>query len=179
YESVSEYFGGFTPLEDYEEILYELTQILNKANFSQFSGYFGIDIIRNDESKITFIEINPRLTTSYIGLRNVIEENPARLILQSKLNHQFTTEIRPQYHSLFTRMELEHSEARENSELKEEVIFQSLREIPEFVTPPISLNDTNHYSCFISTKTKDLIASKKRVQEIVQILSRLGFTVIK
>ncbi|MHA2393574.1 MAG: ATP-grasp domain-containing protein [Promethearchaeota archaeon] len=175
----SEYFGGYTPIENHQEKSLKLTKILEKTNFSQFSGYFGIDLIINEDSKFCFIEINPRLTTSYIGLRNVINENPADIIVQSKLNHQLPTEIKILNYSLFSRIELEHNEGSEYPELNEELMHQSLRQVPELVTPPISLNNTNRYSCFVSTKTGDLYSSKKRVQDIVQILEDLGFNVIK
>lgn len=45
-------------------------------------GYVGVDIVITDDS-IQLIEINPRLTTSYIGLRQVMRVNPARLIYEA------------------------------------------------------------------------------------------------
>ncbi len=44
------------------------------------SGYVGIDAILQD-GRLVVIEINPRLTTSYVGLRESIGQNPAALIL--------------------------------------------------------------------------------------------------
>lgn len=43
-------------------------------------GYVGVDLIVT-ESGIVVVEINPRLTTSYIGLRRSLSLNPAELIL--------------------------------------------------------------------------------------------------
>jgi predicted ATP-grasp superfamily ATP-dependent carboligase len=45
-------------------------------------GYAGVDIVIKKDS-IQLIEINPRLTTSYIGLRQVARTNPARLIYEA------------------------------------------------------------------------------------------------
>ncbi|GAG78582.1 unnamed protein product, partial [marine sediment metagenome] len=67
----SEYHGGYTPIENYQKTKNNLSLVIKKINFSEFSGYFGIDFMRTKDSKLFFIEINPRLTTSYIGLRNV------------------------------------------------------------------------------------------------------------
>ena len=48
------------------------------------SGYIGVDLILDTQhDKILVVEINPRLTTSYVGLRDAIGHNPAKIILDS------------------------------------------------------------------------------------------------
>ena len=44
-------------------------------------GYAGIDVLRDGEN-LTVLEINPRLTTSYAGLKPALGVNPARLIME-------------------------------------------------------------------------------------------------
>ena len=46
------------------------------SNFNNLFGFIGIDAILTQDKKIVFLEINPRLTTSYIGLRESIGINP-------------------------------------------------------------------------------------------------------
>ena len=46
------------------------------SNLNNFFGFIGIDAILTQDKKIVFLEINPRLTTSYIGLRESIGINP-------------------------------------------------------------------------------------------------------
>ena len=46
------------------------------------AGYVGIDVIVNDHS-VYALEINPRLTTSYVGLREAAGANPAELIINT------------------------------------------------------------------------------------------------
>lgn len=46
------------------------------------AGYVGIDLIVDDD-EIIVVEINPRLTSSYIGLRESIGANPAELIINT------------------------------------------------------------------------------------------------
>jgi predicted ATP-grasp superfamily ATP-dependent carboligase len=48
-------------------------------------GYVGVDLILSDE-KARLIEINPRLTTSYIGLRQVAQVNLAQTIWEACMN---------------------------------------------------------------------------------------------
>lgn len=54
-------------------------------------GYVGVDVIVDVENndKIYVVEINPRLTTSYIGLHEALNYNPAKLILDCVLNDKF------------------------------------------------------------------------------------------
>jgi predicted ATP-grasp superfamily ATP-dependent carboligase len=58
-------------------------------------GYVGVDVIVDVENndKIYVVEINPRLTTSYIGLHEALNYNPAKLILDCVLNDQFTMPV--------------------------------------------------------------------------------------
>ena len=50
------------------------------AAMPSLHGYIGVDVIINNED-IYVVEINPRITTSYIGLRESLNCNPAKLIL--------------------------------------------------------------------------------------------------
>lgn len=49
------------------------------------AGYVGVDVMVNGDD-ITVLEINPRLTTSYVGLRQATGLNPARLVLDVLYN---------------------------------------------------------------------------------------------
>jgi predicted ATP-grasp superfamily ATP-dependent carboligase len=45
-------------------------------------GYIGVDLVLGDDGRDWAIEINPRLTTSYIGLRALAESNLAEAMLE-------------------------------------------------------------------------------------------------
>jgi len=175
----SDYFGGYTPLENHKEIIKQLYNILKKINPLKIEGYFGIDFIQKRDHSFSFIEINPRLTTSYIGLRNIINLNCAELIFKSRFNILRTPKIKLLNHSIFTRVDF-YSDEFENIEgFYENYMPKLMKLIPEFVTPPIALEDPNLYSCFIATKTKDLNSSKIRINKIFESLKSLNFKIIK
>ncbi len=179
----SEYFGGYTPVENYKQIKNTLSETLGKLDLSMFNSYFGIDFIKNKDS-LTFIEINPRLTTSYIGIRNILNANPVEFIINNYSNFQDIKRIEIQNHSIFKRLELEYVGDKTINEIKDFMIPNLLTEIPEFVTPPISFNKSNQtnkipFSCFIATKEKDITYSRKRLAEIKDILNTKYFVVIK
>jgi predicted ATP-grasp superfamily ATP-dependent carboligase len=45
-------------------------------------GYVGIDMVLTDRDAVV-IEVNPRVTTSYVGLRKVLRQNPVALIIEA------------------------------------------------------------------------------------------------
>ena len=54
------------------------------------AGYVGVDILVAD-GEITVLEVNPRLTTSYAGLRRATGCNPAGLVLELLYNGRLPT----------------------------------------------------------------------------------------
>jgi predicted ATP-grasp superfamily ATP-dependent carboligase len=46
-------------------------------------GYIGVDLVLGDDGHDVAIEINPRLTTSYIGLRSLCRENLAAVWMRT------------------------------------------------------------------------------------------------
>jgi len=180
----SEYLGGTTPAENYEEITKNLAKILENIDLSKFSSYYGIDFIRKEDKSIYFIEINPRLTTSYIGIRNVIDKNLAELIWDTKMKFLSSSEIHFKNFSQFSRIELDYNGNKTPIEIKEEIIPKLVKEIPELVTPPISFDNSNQnrnirYSCFIATKEKNYESSRIRLTKILETFKKLDFYSIK
>lgn len=44
-------------------------------------GYVGVDVIRTRDDSLLVVEINPRLTTSYVALRTAVRQNVAEQVL--------------------------------------------------------------------------------------------------
>lgn len=180
----SEYFGGYTPVENFKKYEKELLKIVNKLNLSAFSSYYGIDFVRKKDGKIYVIEINPRLTTSYLGIRNIIDFNPAKLILNSKLRQSQRFDFKYKYFSRFLRLELKYIGVKSIDEILNFIIPKLTALIPEFITPPIifkgSTSETKqYYSCFIATREKNSNQSEMRLKEIKKILEDYQFEVIQ
>jgi predicted ATP-grasp superfamily ATP-dependent carboligase len=53
------------------------------------AGYVGVDVLV-DDTQLTVLEINPRLTTSYVGLHRAIGCNPAGLVLDLLYNRHMS-----------------------------------------------------------------------------------------
>jgi len=85
-EQASTYSGGTVPLDNplREKAFATAKKIVE--SIKGLKGYIGVDLILT-ENKPVLIEINPRLTTSYIGLRKVTKLNLAQTIIDSTLEH--------------------------------------------------------------------------------------------
>jgi predicted ATP-grasp superfamily ATP-dependent carboligase len=86
------YCGGFLPLPPpLAERALQLTQSAIRC-VPGLSGFVGVDVVLGgaaDASEDYIIEINPRLTTSYIGLRVLAKVNLANALLQIALGEEF------------------------------------------------------------------------------------------
>ena len=74
------YRGGRTPLEHPLAERAATAAVLACGAFPGLRGYVGVDLVLTDNEAIV-IEVNPRLTTAYLGVRAVLEQNVAALTL--------------------------------------------------------------------------------------------------
>jgi predicted ATP-grasp superfamily ATP-dependent carboligase len=81
-KSNSSYEGGIVPFHHPQEgEAIKAAQSTVKC-FKGLRGYVGVDLVLTSRGPVV-IEVNPRLTTSYVGLRKVLGFNPASAILNS------------------------------------------------------------------------------------------------
>ena len=73
--------GEIMPPPDKDDPLHRIIEKILKV-IPGLKGYFGVDLIRS-EAGYKIIEINPRLTTSYVGLRQVININLAEAMFDA------------------------------------------------------------------------------------------------
>lgn len=78
-----EYFGGEVPWD--HPLKFDALEMAKNIveSIDGLKGYIGVDLIISD--KIYFIEINSRLTTPYVALRNVIDINLGQAIADSSM----------------------------------------------------------------------------------------------
>lgn len=177
----SEYFGGYTPVND---LHIQISSILEKFDFTKFNGFFGIDFIRKADNSIFFIELNPRLTTSYIGVRKILSYNPTDVITNFNFKLVDSEKSPININSMFTRLELKYGGTENSEEIKKKIIPILIEKIPELITPPISFFTSNneylrHYYCFIATKERNLEASINRMTKIMRTFENFNFKKIK
>ena len=76
------YLGGSLPLDP--DLACRAVRLAERAiaTFPEVLGYVGVDLILTEEGGDAVIEINPRLTTSYVGLRAATDDNLAAAMLR-------------------------------------------------------------------------------------------------
>ena len=86
-DSCLSYQGGLGPVGHEFQLRSEaLATRVIKSMPGKPSGFFGMDwIAGNDPVQDSVIEINPRLTTSYVGIRRMIRENLTRRLLTPQI----------------------------------------------------------------------------------------------
>ena len=76
------YEGGSLPLSEPLASRAVNLALQAVADIDGLRGYVGVDLVLGDGGDDYAIEINPRLTTSYLGLRRLCRQNLAELILR-------------------------------------------------------------------------------------------------
>ncbi len=128
------YNGGSVPFE--HQLRDEAFSVAKRLveYFGDLEGYVGVDLVLS-KAGIFVLEVNPRLTTSYVGLRSVVNFNVAEAIAGSVTAGRRTAGFQIANHnpvvfrgvSCFSKMHL----------LVDEVDnFVGIRGMPEVVSPP-------------------------------------------
>jgi hypothetical protein len=63
-----------------------------------------VDFVLTDEAAVA-IEVNPRLTTSYVGLRRTVNFNPAQAIVNAVLKHELPAHVESCGYTRFSKVE--------------------------------------------------------------------------
>jgi hypothetical protein len=78
------YDGGQVPLEHPLRALAFDRALQAVSAIPGLRGYVGIDLVLTDREAVV-IEVNPRLTTSYVGIRRLLQQNLAAAIIDAAL----------------------------------------------------------------------------------------------
>ena len=83
------YLGGTVPIEHHlKHEAFSAAERVVKL-FSGLRGYVGVDVILT-ENKVYILDLNPRLTTSYVGLTEVSEKNAGKALIDAATNGQYS-----------------------------------------------------------------------------------------
>lgn len=91
-KSCSRYNGGAIPFD--HPLQHEVFKIAEKLakSVQGLRGYFGVDFVLTNQ-EVVVVEVNPRLTTSYIGLRKIVNFNLAQAIINAVLKHELPPQV--------------------------------------------------------------------------------------
>ena len=125
------YFGSEIPLE--HELAGECAEIaLRTAEALNLRGFCGVDLVVDEVPN--FVELNPRVTTSFIALAEVLKANLGEILIDVMVNGASAPKPKLRGHSI-----LRIPRTRSDIKINEERLSE-LREIPGVVAPPFALN---------------------------------------
>ncbi len=101
----SSYNGGIVPFD--HALRVEALKAARKAveSVDGLRGYVGVDMILTSDGPVV-IDVNPRLTTSYIGLRKTVKFNPAQAIIDSVLKRQLPKNVQSIGYAFFSKVKV-------------------------------------------------------------------------
>ncbi len=125
------YEGGYIPLEDRrkEKCIEISSKVVENLDLN---GYCGIDFVLGEKS--WFIEVNPRVTTSFVGLAQNIKSNLGEMLVDTIIKDNFPSKPELKGYSTIRMPRLERETKVDLS------LVNKLKEIPEIVSPPSPVN---------------------------------------
>jgi predicted ATP-grasp superfamily ATP-dependent carboligase len=164
-EALSSYSGGAVPFE--HPLRAEAFAVAEKIakSFPSLRGYIGVDFVLT-ESEAVPIEVNPRLTTSYVGLRRTVSFNPAQAILNAALNRELPTSIQSRGYACFSKVEAPNPTMDG---------LQKTYGINDVVSPPFPVSQHDATSALIATCGDTLKETATKFREAKKrVLNTIG-----
>jgi predicted ATP-grasp superfamily ATP-dependent carboligase len=164
-EARSSYSGGAVPFR--HPLRAEAFAVAEKIakSFPSLRGYVGVDFVLTGSEAVP-IEVNPRLTTSYVGLRRTASFNPAQAILNAVLNRELPTSTQSRGYALFSKVETPNPEMGG---------LQKTYGLNDVVSPPFPVSQHGAASALIATHGNTLKEAATMFREAKKrVLNTIG-----
>lgn len=162
--SASSYLGGAVPFDHprRQEAMALAERVVE--SFSGLRGYVGVDMVLTRQKPLV-VDVNPRLTTSYVGLRSVACFNVAEALLNAALNGKLPKNIDTKGVACFRKIQT----ATPNPTAYKKTLL-----LKQAITPPFPLKSNQQATAFVvghgktlETAEADLKKAKERLYTIV------------
>jgi predicted ATP-grasp superfamily ATP-dependent carboligase len=124
--AVSSYNGGLVPFDS--PLRREAFAVAEKVvkSFQKLKGFVGVDLVLTEAEPVV-LEVNPRLTMSYVGLKKVARRNMAQAIVDTVLHQKSPDETQTSGCAYFSKV-MVHDVAAD--------AFREACRMSEVVSPP-------------------------------------------
>jgi tyramine---L-glutamate ligase len=162
--TISSYNGGLVPFEHrLKQQAFDAAKHLVEA-FKGLRGYIGVDLVLTKDG-VFVIEINPRLTTSYIGLHEISEFNLADCITNAITKNVLPKNLNVKDYCCFKKLQANASSPQ---------IWRHICNEESVVSPPFPTFSAQPSYALIKAKgnspfvvSKNLLMAKKRVEKLM------------
>jgi predicted ATP-grasp superfamily ATP-dependent carboligase len=152
----STYSGGTTPFDHPQNAKAFAAAKRLVESIKELRGYIGVDLILTEKEPVV-IEINPRLTTSYIGTRKVLNINLAQTLIDSTLKHQLPIKQKTLGYAVFAKVKIKNLTAKS---------LDDLFGMPELVAPPFPNSHGSITYALICAQAKTLQQAKRKMSNV-------------
>jgi len=141
----SRYSGGVVPFDHSleEEALRAAERVVE--SIKGLRGYVGVDMVLAREGPVV-MEVNPRLTTSYIGLRKVADFNPAQAIVDAVFGRKLPKSVQRRGYAFFSKVEVPP---------RPQIIAETYK-LKEVISPPFPIEGNESAYALLATSSTTL-----------------------
>ncbi len=162
--AVSSYDGGLVPLDSplWREAFAAAEKVVR--SFRDLRGFVGVDLVLTDRAPVV-VEVNPRLTMSYVGLRKVASCNMAQAVVDAVLLQKLPDEAQTCGYAHFSKVTV-HDIGPD--------AFREACRMSEVVSPPFSVaDDGSACAILLSHGTTETEAMKRFSEAKKQFLNTM------
>jgi len=164
-EANSTYTGGQVPFDSLlKSEAFAAAEAVVKS-FHGLKGYVGVDLVLTEKEAVV-IEVNPRLTTSYVGLRKTAGFNLAQAIINAVVEHELPANNQSLGYAVFSKVSTPKPTA---------VALQKTYRLNEVVSPPFPVADDDaacavvlSHGATLKEATAGFHEAKKRLRNIIR-----------
>jgi len=164
-EANSTYTGGQVPFDSLlKSEAFAAAEAVVKS-FHGLKGYVGVDLVLTEKEAVV-IEVNPRLTTSYVGLRKTAVFNLAQAIINAVVEHELPANNQSLGYAVFSKVSTPKPTA---------VALQKTYRLNEVVSPPFPVADDDaacavvlSHGATLKEATAGFHEAKKRLRNIIR-----------
>jgi predicted ATP-grasp superfamily ATP-dependent carboligase len=156
----SSYLGGCVPFDN--SLKEETFLMAEKAVecFSGLKGYVGVDFVLGKDKPFV-VDVNPRLTTSYVGLSQTVGFNVAQALIDAISRSRLPTNFETKGFTCFEKVE---------STKPTEAAFKQLSKVCAVVSPPFTLADSDKAVSMIDGHGRSLKQAGLHLEEAKKCL---------
>jgi predicted ATP-grasp superfamily ATP-dependent carboligase len=153
--SASGYMGGAVPFHsEMEQKIFRTAEAVVNC-FSGLKGYVGIDMILTNTGPVV-VDVNPRLTTSYIGLSRVTDFNMADAIIDAALRNVLPFKIALLGYACFSKIETPKVGID---------VLDEMYKFSEVVSSPFPIQDSKNSCALLSAEGFSSEEAASRLEE--------------
>jgi predicted ATP-grasp superfamily ATP-dependent carboligase len=154
-EDASSYDGGIVPLHYWlKQDVFKVAEKVAEA-YPGLRGYVGVDFVLT-EHKAFVVDVNPRLTTSYVGLRRIADFNVAEALVDAVVEGKLPSKHENRDFACFSKMQTPKPTID---------VFQKAAESAAVVSPPFPLADNPKSCALVIGEGSSLDVARQRLEE--------------